>query len=127
MYKVLTDYEVGRCSSAIEAVVLLGKPIVEVMTRKAVREELEADLKQCLEMGRKLSRRVKYFVLPAGSRFRYGFYLERWTLEALIFLEGRNLSGRDRAWVSGLLFGYTPGEIQKFINRTEPSRRRKGS
>ena len=51
--KVLSEYEIGRSMSAIDAVTLLGKPIVEVFSRTAEIADLESDLKGCIELAGK--------------------------------------------------------------------------
>lgn len=114
--KVISEYEVGRAMSAIEAIELLDKPIAEVITRHAVLADLEDDLCHCLELAGNPSG-VNFWTRPTGDgkKFRCGFYREAWTLKALDFLDRTELSQLDRAWISGLLFGYRPTAIQQFI------------
>ncbi len=116
--KVLSEYEVGRCVSAIEAVARMDKPIAEVGSQRVNRAELEADLKECLNLVGH-SDGVQLWVRPSGKRFRFGFYREPWALSAIDFLSQTELDETSRAWISGLLFGYRPREIQTYIDRQQ--------
>jgi hypothetical protein len=115
--KVLSEYEIGRCMSAIDAVAMLGKPIAEVMTRLGPLADLESDLAQCIKLSEKTDQ-VNFWVRPLGHKFRYGFYKEAWTLQALDFLDRTTtLNPYDRDWITGLLFGYRPDRIQEFLDK----------
>jgi len=118
---VLTEYEVGRAIWAAEIVARSEKPIAEVGTRSiGPQDALESDLRECLKLVRD-SDDVRFWTRPAGeTRVRYGFYRERWVLQALDFLDGADLASADRAWISGLLFGYRSDAIQRFIDRSAP-------
>ncbi|HEY4528333.1 MAG TPA: hypothetical protein VJJ48_00695 [Candidatus Paceibacterota bacterium] len=114
--RILTEYEIGRSMGAIEAIELLDKPIAEVMTRRAKLRDLEADLEDCIKLSG--TRGIKYYVRRASDgRYEYGFYRYPWVLAGLDFLQRTKLSDLDRSWISGRLFGYTPREIQRFIDR----------
>lgn len=113
--RVLSEYELGRIFSAIENVSLTGKPIAEVVARAADRNDLESDLNDCLKLSGK-SEGVSFWMMPSGSKWRFGFYRDKWTQRAILFLEHTELSPTDRAWISGLLYGYRSDAIQKFID-----------
>src|SRR5258708_31843715 len=69
--KVLSEYEVGRCMFAIEAIALLGKPLVEVCTRSAQVADLESDLQGCIELSLSGDKgNVRFWIRPSGSRLR---------------------------------------------------------
>jgi hypothetical protein len=116
--QVLSEYEVGRVMAAIETIARLSKPIAEVGCRKISMAALESDLRECLALAS--ADGVRFWTKTFGDRVRYGFYRESWALDALDFLERRDLSQTDRAWISGLLFGYRPDAIQQFISSRSP-------
>ena len=81
--------------------------------------DLEADLRGCLDFVGRVGE-VKFWTRQAGdvSLFRYGFYREPWALQALDFMDqAEDLCDTDRAWMNGLLFGYSPQAIQEYITR----------
>jgi hypothetical protein len=92
------------------------KPISEVASRQASRADLEADLAGCIGLVGHADD-VKAWIRPSGKRFRFGFYREAWALRAIDFLGETDLRPEDRAWISGLLFGYQPSQIQAYIDR----------
>lgn len=114
--RVLSEYEIGHGVSAIEAVLRSDKPLAEVGCRRANLADLEADLQGCLDLVSE-SGDVKFWTRPYGPRFRYGFYREPWALHALDFIDRGELDPLERAWISGLLFGYRPRAIQQYIDR----------
>lgn len=119
---VLSEYEVGRAIWAAEAVARSEKPVAEVGTRPVDSlDALEGDLRECLKLVHD-SEDVRFWTRPAGeTRVRYGFYREAWALAALDFLDRAELASTDRAWISGLLFGYRADAIQQFIDRSRPT------
>jgi hypothetical protein len=112
----LSEYEIGRAVGAIEAVSRSDKPVAEVGCQEAALAELEVDLQECLKLA-DATGEVRLWTRPSGPRFRYGFYKESWVPGALDFLDRAELSEVERAWISGLLFGYRPGAIQQYIAR----------
>ena len=128
--RILSEYEIGLCTEAIRAVSLLGKPFSKVSMRSGGLADLKADLAGCLKSNN--SSGVRYWIRRYKFRgylwYRYGFYKEPWTLEALDFCDRSKLSDFDRSWIQGLLFGYKDNQIQKFIDKKvnkTPSRRTK--
>lgn len=117
---MLSDYEIGRCISAIEAIARTDKPISECGSASATAVDLEADLLACLQLVRHADG-VNFWMRVSGKRLRFGFYREAWALRALDFLSQADLRPEDRAWISGLLFGYQPGQIQAYIDRQPAS------
>lgn len=121
--QALSEYEVGRCSMAIEAISNLGKPIVEVGGRRASVKALTSDLRKVLKLHRIKGDRIEAWVKKTKDGYcRYGFYREPWALKALEFLDKAELSDYDRTWVSGLVFGYVASEIQQFIDKKKIKR-----
>jgi hypothetical protein len=115
--KVLDEYMIGRAMAAIAEIALRGKPIAEVGGVKASQEDVLHDLNCCLEF-HLTGNPVFPWALPVeGGRVRFGFYGESWTIEALKFMSVIELSDFHRSWIQGLLFGYRPDVIQKFIDR----------
>lgn len=115
-FNILSDYEVGRCISSIEAVSRGTKPVAEIGNRKLEDiEQLKADLRACLELAREPN--VKGFVLQQeANRWSFGFYSESWVEEAILFIDRVELPEYHRHWISGLLFGYSPDAIQRFLS-----------
>jgi hypothetical protein len=118
-FSVLTDYEAGCCSNAIESVFRLGKPIAEICERN-INEEgipaLEADIRVCLEMAGHTE--VKGFIRRIDeARVSYGFFAHPWAVEALEYLDQRRseIEPRHADWIQGLLFGYAADAIQRFM------------
>ncbi len=133
MFHILTEYERGRAQIAIEWVARSQKPIVEIGGRSLKNCDLNAlaeDLNLCIAQSGEV---VLGFVIPFGitDYCCYGFYRERWAIKALLSVqdnESLSLNPQNRAWVQGLLFGYSPDAIQRFISSssliqesTEPS------
>lgn len=120
-FSILSDFEVARSLAAIEAVGRASKPVAEVGNVKLSSSrvaELDGDLAQCLRLAGEPE--VKPFVLrEEGGRWSYGFYRHSWARDALEFLRrrhrGARLSAYDRDWIAGLLFGYSPEAIQRFL------------
>ena len=115
--KVLTEFEIGQAMAAIEGVARLAKPIAEVGCRIVELKELEEDLLACVASAGE-SDQVRPWIRQAGQHLRFGYYGEPWALDALDFLERADLDPTDRYWISGLLFGYRPQAIQRFIARS---------
>ena len=113
--RILTEYELGQASVAIESVARLGKPIAEVGSRAGRREDIEHDLRACLA-DRREARHLMIWIRADAERLRFGYYAEPWTQRALDFLDRPGLELADRHWICGLLFGYQPGAIQEFID-----------
>lgn len=110
---LLRDYEVGRCISAIEWVARGEKPIAEIAARslssaelKRLTKELEGIIETALEP-------VRGYILPLADSgmYAFGFYSAPWAIEARLFLELYDCPD----WLQGLVFGYSPHSIQKFI------------
>lgn len=113
---ILSDYEMGKVMAAIEIVAATSKAIVEIAGRNAIGlSELVSDLEQCVSLSGLSG--VRVWTRESGGRVRYGIYREKWALDALDFLDRTSLSSLDRAWISGLLFGYRSEAIQQFIEK----------
>lgn len=116
---VLTEYEIGRAILAAEIIARSEKPVAEVGGQKVTSiAALESDLRECVKLAGHADNVRVWTRATSGGRVRYGFYREGWVLDALDFLDRADLSDVDRAWISGLLFGYRTDAIQQFISRT---------
>lgn len=115
---VLTEYEVGRAILAAETIARSEKPAAEVGCQKVTSTvALEDDLRECVKLAGHANNVRAWTRATSGGRVRYGFYREEWVLDALDFLDRTDLSDVDRAWTSGLLYGYRSDAIQQFISR----------
>lgn len=115
-FSTLSDYEVGRCIDAIKTIGRGTKPVAEVCNVKPENLDLlKEDIRNCLRIAGEPE--VKGFLLrQEGERWSYGFYREAWVEEALLFIDSVELPAFHRHWISGLLFGYCPEAIQRFLN-----------
>jgi hypothetical protein len=118
--KVLSEYEFGRAQIAIEWVARGHKPIVELGGRLVDGPTLRwlvDDLNLCVaESGEQ----VRGFVVPEKPRgfCCYGFYRYPWAIEALMDMwrvTPRGMNVARQIWQEGLIFGYSPEAIQRFI------------
>ena len=117
---ILQDYEIGAIQAALNWVVLGGKPIVEVGGHMLQTEEiprLADDLNQCIKISH--YKDVYAFIMKdRNGWWQYGFYQYPWALEAMLFLRDESpcIQGDHRHWIQGLLFGYDPSAIHRFIS-----------
>lgn len=118
----LSDYECGRCAAAIEAVGRRDKPIAEVCETSVPVSEIIKSLGELLlnyhqgNVDAPIDIHAFIYTLTA-DRFIYGFFREPWTLRAYSIVRGNwELTYQDPEWIQGLLFGYTPQAIQRFID-----------
>jgi hypothetical protein len=117
----LSEYERGRAQMAIEWVARSQKPIVEIGGRPVRGCDLKAlagDLGRCIETS---GESVRAFVIPDRIKGYccYGFYRYPWAINALLFAWGIASAVKDAdqsLWLQGLVFGYSPEAIQRFIS-----------
>jgi len=120
MNRVLTEYECGRAQMAIEWVARSQKPIVEIGGRPVRGCDflaLARDLDQCIAQS---GESVRAFVMPDGIQGYccYGFYRYPWAIKAMLTVWGikpKFTNRYDLLWLQGLIFGYSPDAIQRFI------------
>ena len=112
--KILSEFELGLAAAAIEEVARLDKPLAEVGCRDGNRDDIEHDLKQCLN-GRPQEEQISVWIRQRGERWAFGFYRAPWVMRAMDYLERADVEPSDRHWISGLLFGYRASAIQTFI------------
>jgi len=118
--RVLTEFEAGRAQMAIEWVARARKPVAEIggcLVKRCNLLALAHDLNLCIASS---GEHVRAFVMPdrmPGYCF-YGFYRYPWAVNALLKVwHGRPLGGQyDSLWLQGLVFGYSPDAIQRFIS-----------
>jgi hypothetical protein len=123
----LTEYERGRAQLAIEWVARSEKPIVEIGGRPIADcdlRDLARDLDRCIASS---GESVRAFIMPDRMRGYccYGFYRYRWAMEAMLETWGAGRWPADPArwiWLQGLLFGYSPDAIQRFISSASCAR-----
>jgi hypothetical protein len=125
-FNILTEYECGRAMTSIEWVARSEKPIVEIGGRPIEGCSFSAladDLNRCISQSRE---EVRGFIIPDKMRgyCSYGFFKHRWAIDALLDLWGKRKSGLTRTrrllWMQGLVFGYSPDAIQRFIESGSP-------
>ena len=118
----LSDYERGRCAAAIEAVGRRDKPLAEVCETSVPVQTIKKILGELLNEYRQgnvdLPCDVRGFIFEMKSgRSTYGFFRESWALRAYSVVRGEwAFTLQDREWIQGLLFGYTPHVIQRFVD-----------
>jgi hypothetical protein len=120
--RLLTEYECGRALTSIEWVARSEKPIVEIggcPMRGCNFQALAHDLNHCILRSHE---DVRGFIMPDKMRGYccYGFFKYPWAVEALLDVWGKRKSGLTRTrrllWMQGLVFGYSPDAIQRFIS-----------
>jgi hypothetical protein len=116
--KILSEFEIGQAVAAIESIARSDRPLAEVGCRLADPADLEHDLSACLASANETGR-VWIWLRKAGDRYRFGFYSQPWVLRALELVEGTDLQQSDRDWINGLLFGYRPDAIQRYLDATQ--------
>jgi len=120
-FEFLTEYEIGRAQLAIEWVARAQKPIVEIGSRPISNSNLnllDADLARCVAQS---GENVHPFIVAENEQkyFSYGFYKYPWALDALQWITRSKRRSPDRRyfdWLGGLIFGYSPDAIQRFIS-----------
>ena len=106
---------------AIEWVARSQKPIVEIggcPVKGCNLRALAYDLNLCIAHS---GEPVRGFVIPDGiaGYCCYGFYRYPWAIEALLSTsQGKPLPANQPTflWLRGLVFGYSPDAIQRFIS-----------
>jgi hypothetical protein len=117
--KALSDFEVGKACSAIEDIARRGRAYTETKSaRYCTRADVEYDLAKCIEL-HDTSGTVHFWSRDNHKHVKYGFYSQPWVPEAINFLETAELSRVDRAWIKGLLCGFTSQDIQKDVAKAK--------
>ncbi len=123
LMRLLTDHEVGTALTSIEWVARAGKPICEAGNRSiqvpSEAELLKSDVAECIQLSGECVSGFVYEQMP--KVWTYGFYIQPWAYDALRFLmeEEHRIDDYHRRWLFGLLFGYSPESIQRFLTRSE--------
>ncbi len=120
-FRVLSEYECGRAQIAIEWVARSEKPIVEIGGCSIAHCDFPAlahDLNRCIILS---GESVKAFIIPdkVPEYCCYGFYCYPWAIKALLHVWGielRRKGDNHSLWQQGLVFGYSPAAIQRFIS-----------
>lgn len=128
--KVLGEYEIGQAISAIKEILLRGKPIAEVSSTRAKKADLVHDLKNCIQLAHGKGK-VFLWIENTGvekwkglQRYRYGFYSHSCMLLALKHMIPSKIDPLVRHVFLGLLFGYRPDAIQKFVVKQKRTRKK---
>jgi len=111
----ISPYDLARCHAAIESVERRDKPIAEVPIAVSVGELgcLVDDLIRCTKQSETGEVRVHV-------DYRYGvalvaFYRYEWCWAALEFVKRGGCPPLALHWIQGLLFGYNPEAIDRFM------------
>lgn len=111
---------------AIEWVARSQKPIVEIGGRPIKGCDFRAltyDLNRCIAVS---GETVRAFVMPdkMPGFCCYGFYFYPWAIKALLSAWGiqRDDKKHQSLWLQGLVFGYSPDAIQRFISSASCAR-----
>lgn len=123
--KFLTEREMGEAHQLRCAVQLRDKPIGELSITGLEASDLPAFIKE-VEQDVWFSNhrhtgkpKLKCFFRSNGrKKYTYGFYIYPWALEAFDFIHSvpKLQTGPQREWLRGLLYGYSPGAIQAWLN-----------
>lgn len=125
-FLILTEYECERAQIAIEWVARAQKPIVEIggcLIKDCDFRALAHDLCRCIALSGESARA---FVIPdkIPGYCCYGFYRYPWAIKALLDTWGIARIPKDANrsfWQQGLIFGYSPDAIQRFISASSVS------
>ena len=125
-FHLLTEYECGRAQMAIEWVARSQKPIVEIggcPIKECDFRALTHDLNRCIARS---GESVRAFVIrdKMPGFCCYGFYRYPWAIRALLSAWGieRDDKKHQSLWVQGLVFGYSPEAIQRFMSSASGAR-----
>jgi hypothetical protein len=114
----LTAFELALRKSAIEAVALLGKPVAEVITIPC--DDLPALASELAECIADYAPHVKAFIRETEPGYvNYGFFVHSWVLDALDYCVRTDIPEPHLHWIQGLLFGYRPDAIERFLTSSE--------
>jgi hypothetical protein len=117
---VLGLYDLARCHAAIEAVERRDKPVAEIPIAVSV-----AQLGQLIDDVMRVAELTETGEIRVHVDYREGvalvaFYRYGWCREALAFLKkGGGCPPPALHWFQGLLFGYDPESIERFVRATE--------
>jgi hypothetical protein len=115
---VLSLYDLARCHMAIEAVERRDKPVAEIPVAIPV-----AQLGQLIDDVQHVVETTETGEIRVHVDYREGvalvaFYRYEWCRAALRFLKGGGVPPPALPWMEGLIFGYNPSAIQRFIETT---------
>ena len=111
----ISPYDLGRCHDAVEAVDRRAKPAasVPIVTSLDALGRVIDCVVRCAEMSETGAVRVhvSYYSGVASC----DFYRYEWVGRALAFLNGGGCPPPALHWIQGLLFGYDPEAIDRFM------------
>ena len=117
----LSPYDLARCHAAIESVERRDKPVAEVPITAPV-ELLGAiidDLALCAAETE--THEIRVHVDYRDGVALCAFYRYDWCRAALEFVRRGGCPPPALHWIQGLLFGYDPEAVERFIARTRCS------
>lgn len=123
MRRLLSQFELARCLSAIEAVERLGKPAAEIGSKRLAPGTLPVLMTELHRLAEHVPGLQWYTYDDGGGRVTFGCYRFDWVGKALDFIEkmGGSLDESTRAWVQGLIFGYRPEAIEDYVRSSSAS------
>lgn len=124
MRHLLSQFELARCLSAIEAVERLGKPAAEIGSKHIAPGAMPVFMAELDRLAEGIPG-IRWYAYDDGDgRVVFGCYRFEWVGMALDFVEkmGDSLDEHTRAWVQGLIFGYRPEAIESYVRASFASR-----
>jgi hypothetical protein len=115
----LSQYDLARCHSAIESVERRNKPVAEfpIVVSAPMLGQLVDDLRQCAVQSE--TGEIRVHISYRDGVALCAFFRYEWCRAALAFLKkGDGCPPPALHWVQGLLFGYDPESIERFIARS---------
>jgi len=115
--KVLLEHEIGYLTAMAEIMLRSEKPLCSLTVRRASEEDIKRDLQEfayCAGAEGKLFPWVRG--KEGDAHVLCGFYTYPWVINALDFIHEAKIDPNHKAWMSGLLFGYSGESIQKFFD-----------
>ncbi len=111
----LSPYDLARCHAAIESVERHNKPVSEVpiATSEMLLGDVLADVERCAAETE--TREVRVHVDYRDGIALCAFYRYEWCRAALGFIRGGGCPPPVLHWLQGLLFGYDPAAIDRFM------------
>ena len=108
-------YDLARCHAAIEAVERRDKPVAEIPIVVSVAQlgQLIDDVLHVVELTE--TGEIKVHIDYREGVALVAFYRYGWCRAALELLKGGGFPPPALHWIQGLLFGYNPEAIERFI------------
>lgn len=124
-WNLFTDHDMGEAHQLICAVQLRDKPIGELEKSGLKKSEIPEFMKEveqyvriCNNMHTGKPKLKCFFRLARARGCVYGFYIYPWALEAFDMIHSAPIMRKapQQHWLLGLLYGYSPGSIQAWLD-----------